>query len=64
VVTSTRGSRTGEVTAIMLLANADLFLQSARTSAGQGKNPLEGINRMHGGILGGPGGIGLPAIIP
>lgn len=64
VVTSTRSSRPGEVTAIMLLANADLFLQSARTFAGQGKNPLEGINRMHGGMLGGPGGIGLPGIIP
>ena len=64
VVTSTRSSRPGEITAIMLLANADLFLQSARTFAGQGKNPLEGINRMHGGMLGGPGGIGLPGIIP
>jgi len=62
VVTSTRGASGDELTAIMLLANADSLIQMAQATAG-GAEPLEAISRMHGGMLSGPGGLYLPAIL-
>jgi hypothetical protein len=54
IVTSTRGSRDGEVTAIMILANADFLVRMAQGQA-EGE---------HGGVLVGAGGISLPTMIP
>jgi hypothetical protein len=66
IVTSTRGAASGKVTAILLLANADSLIQSAqKQAAGQpGKSTLDVISGMHGGMLGGPGGLNLPAMMP
>jgi hypothetical protein len=64
VVTSTRGRNAGEVTAISVLANADSLIQLAQSQGGAPTdNPLDAINRMHGGKLAGPGGVSLPAIL-
>jgi len=62
VVTSTRGTNSGELTAIMLLANADSLVQLAQSMA-PGESPAQAISSMHGGMLGGPGGLSLPAIL-
>jgi hypothetical protein len=65
IVTSTRGAKTDELSAIMLLANADSLIQLAQTMTKEkGANPMDAINKMHGGMLGGPGGVSLPAMIP
>lgn len=63
MVTSTRGTNSDELTAIMLLANADGLIQMAQTQAGAGANPMDAISSMHGGMLSGPSGLTLPAII-
>jgi hypothetical protein len=65
IVTSTRGVKVDELSAITLLANADSLIQLAQTmTKGKGANPMDAINKMHGGMLGGPGGVSLPAMIP
>jgi hypothetical protein len=66
VVTSTAGTENGKSTAIMLLANADSLVQFAQMQSADhpGESPLDAINRMHGGILSGPHGVSLPALIP
>ena len=56
--TSTRGVKSDELTAIMLLANADFFIQMAQAPAG-----MSAIGQLHGGMLGGPAGISLPTMI-
>jgi len=63
IVTSTRGANSDELTAIMLLANADGLIQMAQTQAGAGANPMDAISSMHGGMLSGPSGLTLPAIL-
>lgn len=63
VVTSTRGARADQVTGIMVIANVDAFIKMAQSQA-EGASPMEALNRMHGGMLGGPGGLSLPAIVP
>lgn len=62
MVTSTRGSRPDRVTGIMVIANVDEIVKMAQSQA-DGASPMEALNRMHGGMLGGPGGISLPAIL-
>ena len=62
VVTSTRGASSGELTAIMLLANADSLIQMAQAQA-PGASATDAISKMHGGMLSGPGGLNLPAIL-
>jgi hypothetical protein len=62
VVTSTRGATPERVTGIMVIANVDVILKMAQAQA-EGASPMEELNRMHGGMLGGPGGISLPAIL-
>ncbi len=64
IVTSTRGQTPGEITAITLLANADGLIQIATMHGGDAANPIEAISRMHGGVLNGPTGVTLPAIVP
>jgi hypothetical protein len=62
VVTSTRGVRAGRVTGIMVIANVDAFIKLAQSQA-EGASPMDALNRLHGGMLGGPGGLNLPAIM-
>ena len=61
----TKGVKSEELTAIMLLANADFFVQMATgTASGPGgASGMDAIGKMHGGMLGGPGGISLPTMI-
>ena len=46
----------------MVIANVDAFLKMAQSEA-DGASPMEALNRMHGGMLSGPGGVSLPAIL-
>jgi hypothetical protein len=65
IVTSTAGARSGEVTAILLMANADGLIQMARRAKGdEGMSATEAISSLHGGMLGGAGGLSIPTIIP
>ena len=67
VVTSTRGRTAEQVTAIMLITNADSFVKMAKMqaeAAGKSIGMMEAISRMHGGMMSGPGGLNLPALIP
>lgn len=62
VVTSTRGSHSGKVTGIMVIANVGALIKMAQSQA-EGASPMEALNRMHGGMMSGPGGFSLPAIL-
>ncbi len=64
LVTATRGSREGEVTAILLLANIDGIIQMAQAQAGKdGVGVIDAMAGLHGGIFSGPKGFALPAIL-
>ena len=72
IVSSTKGAHEGEVTAIMVLANADMLIQMAsmRANGRNGSTPAQG---MQGGMSGAPamgtsgasglGGLELPSMI-
>jgi hypothetical protein len=62
VVTSTRGQRSDRVTGIMVIANVDVLIQMAQSQAA-GASPMDALNKLHGGMMGGPGGFSLPAIL-
>jgi hypothetical protein len=62
VVTSKRGSEPGRVTGIMVIAGLEGLIQMAQSQA-PGQSPMEALNRMHGGMLTGPNGFSLPAIL-
>ena len=66
IVTSTTGAKSDEVTAILLMANADGLIQMARmqSKGGEGMSATEAVSSLHGGMLAGPGGLSIPAIIP
>ncbi len=66
IVTSTAGARSDEVTAILLMANADGLIQMARmqSKGGDGMSTLDAISSLHGGMLAGPAGLSIPTIIP
>ncbi|HLK65434.1 MAG TPA: hypothetical protein VKU19_18475 [Bryobacteraceae bacterium] len=66
IVTSTAGARSNEITAILLMANADGLIKMARMQAqgGEGMSAAEAISTLHGGMLTGPGGLNIPTIIP
>ena len=66
IVTSTSGGRPDEITAILLLANADDLIQMARMQAGggEGMSASQALSTLHGGMLAGPGGLTIPTIIP
>ena len=63
LVTATRGSREDEVTAIMLLSNIDGLIQMAQSQAKDGVSLMDAMAGMHGGIMSGPAGLTLPAIL-
>ena len=54
IVTSTKGVKSDEVTAILLLANADFLVRMAQGPASGGESGMDAINRLHGGMLSGP----------
>ncbi len=69
VVSSTKGAKTDEITAIMLLANADMLIQMATMNSGRGDRSGAG-RGMSGAAMGGMGGgigdmsgFGMPSII-
>jgi hypothetical protein len=70
VVSSTKGAKTNEVTAIMMLANADSILQMIAAQSGGGRSGIPGAGGMGGGMgMGGGGmdalgGMGLGGIMP
>jgi hypothetical protein len=64
-LTSADNAKIGELTAIMLLTNADFLVKMSKPAAnGQTNAPMDAFVRMHGGMLGGSGSFSLPAIIP
>uniref|UniRef100_Q01R03 DUF5666 domain-containing protein n=1 Tax=Solibacter usitatus (strain Ellin6076) TaxID=234267 RepID=Q01R03_SOLUE len=65
MITSTKGAKTNELTAILMLANADFFVAMAKGAANDpgGATGMEAIGKIHGGMLGGAGGISLPTMI-
>jgi hypothetical protein len=64
LLTATRGTRPGEVTAIMLLANIDMLIEMAKSQAARdGISVVDAMAGMHGGMLSGPSGLTLPAIL-
>ena len=67
VISSTKGAKEGEITAITLLANAGMLIQMASTQAGRGPggpgaNAGPGLG-MNGLSMGG-GGFDLPGMMP
>lgn len=69
VVSSTKGAKRDEVTAIMLLSNAEMLLRMASAqqsgrSGGQGGMQSQGLGMGMGGMNGGLGGIELPGMLP
>jgi hypothetical protein len=65
VLTGAGGPDGGELTAIMLLTNADFLVNMSKSaSGGQSNGSMDAFVNMHGGLLGGKGGFSLPAIIP
>jgi hypothetical protein len=70
VVSSTKGAKSDEITAIMLLANADMLIQMASMGSGRGGRAGGGgagggMGGMMGagGGMGDMGGFGMPSII-
>ncbi len=65
MITSTKGAKSEELTAILMLANADFFVSMAQGSATGpgGATGMAAIGQIHGGMLGGAGGISLPTMI-
>jgi hypothetical protein len=59
VVSSTKGQTEGKVTAIMLLANADMLIQMSGRGAGQGRRPDRGVSPGREADMGGLPGLGL-----
>jgi len=68
VVSSTKGSASDQVTAITVLANADLLIQMAARGANrggaQGGGMGAGMSMGMGGLAGGLEGLGMPGMIP
>jgi hypothetical protein len=64
MVSSTRGS-SDEVTATRIIGNVNFLIETAEAAAAQrGMSTVDVIVGMHGGALGGSGGLSLPAIVP
>jgi len=62
VVSSTKGVRNDQITAIMLVTNADMLIQMASMQSGGMNN--RGMSTGMGGLMEGFGGLELPAMIP
>jgi hypothetical protein len=64
LLTSAQAARAGELTAILLLTNADLLVRISQPAKDGQSNGMDAFVKMHGGMLGGGGALSLPAIIP
>jgi|ERR1051326_8106405 hypothetical protein len=65
MVTSTRGSSSAEVTATRIITNVNFLIETVGAQAAQhGISTVDAIAGMHGGALGGAGGLSMPAIVP
>jgi len=65
MVSSTRGSGTGEVTATRIITNVNYLIEMAQAQAAEsGMSAVEVISGLHGGAMGGSRGLRLPAIVP
>src|SRR4030095_900905 len=68
VVSSTKGAKSNEVTAIMMLANADNILRMIAAQSGGGRGPgmpgAGGMGMMGGGGMDALGGMALGGIMP
>ena len=65
VLVNSAQSKSGELTAILLLVNADALVKMTKSAAsGEAPGAIEALIRMHGGMLGSGSSISLPAIIP
>jgi hypothetical protein len=65
MVSSTRGSSGDEVTATRIISNVNYLIEAAEAEAAErGISAVEVISGMHGGAMGGSGGLRLPAIVP
>ena len=65
MVTSTRGSSSDQVTATRIISNVNFLIETAAAAAEQhGMTTIDTITAMHGGAMGGSGGLSLPAIVP
>ena len=65
VISSTKGAKTDQLTAIMVLSNADMLIQMASMMSGANRGGVNdvGWNGMLGGDLGALGGLGLSGMI-
>jgi hypothetical protein len=65
MVSSTRGSSSDQVTATRIISNVSFLIETAAAVAEQrGMTTMDTITAMHGGAMGGSGGLSLPAIVP
>lgn len=65
MVSCTRPSSNGQVTATRIISNVDFLIETASAAAAQnGMTTIDTITAMHGGAMGGSGGLNLPAIVP
>ena len=65
MVSSTRGSSSDQVTATRIISNVNFMIETAAAAAEQrGMTTIDTITAMHGGAMGGQGGLSLPAIVP
>ena len=65
MVSSTRGSSSDQVTATRIISNVNFVIETAEAAAKQhGMTTIDTITAMHGGAMGGSGGLNLPAIVP
>lgn len=65
VVSSTQGARADQLTAIMLLANAEMLIRMVSMQSGNGRDlNSTGINSTMGEMMGGLSGFELPSIVP
>jgi hypothetical protein len=65
MVSSTRGSSSDQVTATRIISNVNFVIEVAEAAGQrQGMTTIDTISAMHGGAMGGSGGLTLPAIVP
>ena len=65
MVSSTRGSSSDQVTATRIISNVNFVIEVAEAAGQQhGMTTIDTITAMHGGAMGGEGGLRLPAIVP
>jgi hypothetical protein len=65
MVSGTRGWSSDQVTATRIISNVNFVIETSAAEAEQrGMTTIDTITAMHGGAMGGSGGLSLPAIVP